>query len=83
MPARAGTHLRLQYLDQLKGHEHDPDRPRRAPPGSITIASQPLSADNYVPKGFYLRCIEGKLWLRGCRSGFDHVSEADDRFVFV
>jgi hypothetical protein len=32
--------------------------------------------------GFYLRRIQGVLWLRGYRSALEHIWSADDRFVF-
>ena len=45
------------------------------------IADQ-LSDDDEVPKGFYLRRIEGVLWLRGYRAGAEHVWSPDDRLLF-
>lgn len=81
-PLELGPHLLLQYLDQPEGYWGQPMREHRAPSGSITIASEPLSADDDVPKGFYLRRIKGVLWLRGYRSGPEHVWEPDDRFIF-
>ena len=76
-----GPHLRLQYLDQPEGYWGMPSRQHQAPSGSITIASEQLSEDDF-PKGFYLRCIKGVLWLRGYRSGPEHVWEPDDHFIF-
>jgi hypothetical protein len=75
-------HFRLQYLDQPEGSIGYPPSEHRAPAGSLTVASRELTSDDDVPKGFYLRRIEGVLWLRGYRSGPDHVWSADDRFVF-
>jgi hypothetical protein len=48
----------------------------------ITIASAPLTPDDALPKGFYVRCIQGELWLRGYRAGLDHVCAADDHLLF-
>jgi hypothetical protein len=81
-PIELGPHLRLQYLDQPEGHWGKPVRRHQAPYGSITIASEPLTEEEDFPKGFYLRCIEGVLWLRGYRSGPEHVWEPDDHFIF-
>jgi hypothetical protein len=81
-PLELGPHLRLQYLDQPEGYWGQPVRQHRAPAGSITIASEPLTEDDDLPKGFYLRRIKGVLWLRGYRSGPGHVWDADDRFIF-
>ncbi len=81
-PIEFGPHLRLQYLDQPEGYCGHPITAHRAPPGSITIASAPLSEDDEFPKGFYLRLIQGTLWLRGYRSGPEHVYDPDDRLIF-
>ena len=81
-PLEVGPHLRLQYLDQPEGYWGQPVLEQRAPSGSITIATAPLVADDDFPKGFYLRRMQGVLWLRGYRSGPDHVWSAGDHFVF-
>ena len=82
-PLELGPHLRLQYLDQPEGYWGQPVRQHQAPSGSITIASEKLTEDDDFPKGFYLRRIKGELWLRGYRSGPQHVWEPDDHFIFV
>jgi hypothetical protein len=81
-PLELGPHLRLQFLDQPEGYDGFPPSQHRAPPGSITVASQQLAADDDIPKGFYLRRISGILWLRGYWSGPDHVWSPEDRLVF-
>jgi len=81
-PLELAAHLRLQYMDQPEGSIGHPPSKYRAPPGSLTVASRELTSDYETPKGFYLRRIEGVLWLRGYRSGPDHVWSAFDRFVF-
>jgi hypothetical protein len=81
-PTELGPHLRLQYLDQPEGDVGKPSRQHQAPYGSITIASKQLIEDDDFPKGFYLRRIESVLWLRGYRSGPQHVWEPDDHFIF-
>lgn len=81
-PLELEPHLRLQYRDQPEGYWGQPVRRHQAPCGAITIASTPLTDDDDVPKGFYLRRIKGELWLRGYRSWPGHVWEPDDRFVF-
>jgi hypothetical protein len=82
-PLALGPHLRLQYLDQPEGYWGKPFRRHQAPYGSITIASEKLTEDDDFPEGFYLRRIKGVLWLRGYRSGPQHVWEPDDYFIFV
>ena len=81
-PLELAPHLRLQYLDQPEGYSGHPPSQHRAPPGSITVASAQLSEDDDLPKGFYLRRIEGVLWLRGYRCGAEHIWSPEDHFVF-
>ena len=81
-PLELGPHLRLQYLDQPEGHLGHPPSKHRAPPGSITVASRPLTDDVDTPKGFYLRRIDGVLWLRGYRCAPDDIWRPEDRLVF-
>jgi hypothetical protein len=81
-PLELGPHLRLQFLDQPEGHLGHPASKHRAPPGSITVASRQLADDHETPKGFYLRCIDGVLWLRGYRSAPDDIWNPEDRLVF-
>jgi hypothetical protein len=81
-PVELGAHLRLQYHSQPEGALGMPATEHRAPPGSITIASAPLSEDDSFPKGFYLRRINGVLWLRGYWAGLDNVWSPEDRLVF-
>lgn len=81
-PLELGPHLRLQFLDQPEGSVGHPPSQHRAPPGSITVASPEPVQDESIPKGFYLRRIEGILWLRGYRSGLEHLWSPEDRLVF-
>ena len=81
-PLELAPHLRLQYMDQPEGYIGHPPSKHRAPPASLTVTCRRFTSDDDTPKGFYLRRIEGVLWLRGYRSGPDHVWSAADRFVF-
>lgn len=81
-PVELGPHLRLQCLDQPEGFWGHQVTEHQAPPGSIQIASAPLSEDDQFPKGFYLRRIKGVLWLRGYWSDLQHIYQPLDRFVF-
>ena len=81
-PLELAPHLRLQYVDQPEGYIGFPPSQHQAPHGSLTVASRELTSDHDAPKGFYLRRIEGVLWLRGYRSGPNHVWGVADRFVF-
>ncbi|QTD41845.1 helicase [Sporosarcina sp. Te-1] len=81
-PFELGPHIRLAYLNQPEGFTGKPTRTQRAPFGSITIASEIMDEDDEFPKGFYIRCIEGELWLRGYVVDNEHIWDPDDRFVF-
>ena len=82
-PLELGPHLRLTYADQAEGFLGQPPSQKCAPPGSVTVASQPISEDDDTPKGFYLRVIEGLPWLRGYRSWPGHVWAPTDVLAFV
>ena len=81
-PLEVGPHLRLEYLDQPEGSFGAPVRRHRAPFGSVTIVSEPLDEDPDTPKGFYLRRIDGVLWLRGYRSERTFVWDPGDHLLF-
>lgn len=81
-PLELGPHLRLNYLDQPEGFTGDHSK-NQAPTGSITIASEILAEEDDFPKGFYLRRINGVLWLRGYIADDLHIWNPDDHFIFV
>ena len=80
-PAITGPYLRLV----MAGQESAPDSVLSngsAPSGSITVAAAPLDDDDDFPKGFYLRAVNGVLWLRGYRTTDTYIWSPDDRFAF-
>ena len=82
-PLELGPHFRLQYVGQPEGAEAQPVRKNQAPAGSITVASAPLDERDETPKGFYLRRINGTLWLRGYRSWSGHIWSPYDLLALV
>lgn len=82
-PLELGPHLRLALLDQPEGATGRPPTRGCAPHGSITVASPPFDSNEEVPKGFYLRRIEGTLWLRGYRSWSGHLWSPGDVLAFT
>jgi hypothetical protein len=82
-PLELAPHFRLAFADQPEGFVGQPLSQNCAPPGSVTVASLPVSQDEEVPRGFYLRVIEGVPWLRGYRSWPGHVRAPHDVFAFV
>ncbi|WP_291758649.1 helicase [Lysinibacillus sp. UBA5990] len=81
-PLEVGPYLRLEYLDQAEGDSGNSLQQNQAPSGSITIASEIVSDDDNFPKGFYLRKIDGVLWLRGYLADDLHSWNPDDQFIF-
>lgn len=82
-PLELGPHFRLDFADQHEGFLGQPPSQNCAPPGSVTVASQPISEDEDVPRGFYLRVIEGVPWLRGYRSWPGHIWAPSDGLAFI
>lgn len=77
-----GPYLRLATMGQSSA----PDtvlRAGRAPSGSVTVAARPLRDDDSFPKGFYLRAIDDKPWLRGYTCDDEHIWSPEDRFAFL
>ena len=81
-PLELAPRLRLLLLDQAEGAAGQPLTRNCAPHGAITVASAPLDDDEDVPRGFYLRRIEGTLWLRGYRSWDGHLWSPGDILAF-
>ena len=82
-PLELGPHLRLAYIDQEEGSVGFEATQHQAPPGSITIVDQRPREDESEYRGFYLRRIEGTLWLRGYNSWSGHVWQPRDMLVFT
>jgi hypothetical protein len=81
-PMELGPHLRLQFPEQPEDFLGPAHCVHRAPSGSLTIAAAYLLDDDGFPRGFYLRHNGGIRWLRGYRSGLDHVYAPEDRLIF-
>ncbi|MFM7322467.1 MAG: helicase [Armatimonadota bacterium] len=81
-PLEAGPHLRLQIRSDREEAGGTAQTRGCAPPGSITVVSDPIAMDSETPKGFYLRRIGGTPWLRGYRSDDHHVWSPQDRLIF-
>ncbi|MGP5007005.1 MULTISPECIES: hypothetical protein [Brachybacterium] len=79
-PLRTGPFLRLAMTEQ----EQAPDAvlsAGRVPTGALHVLSEPLSADHEVPKGFYLRVVDGTVWLRGYRCDDEYVLPPESQLV--
>ena len=60
-------------MDQEEENAGDLSRKNEAPTGSVTIASHLISDEESFPKGFYVRKVDGVLWLRGYVADNLHV----------
>lgn len=81
-PLELGPHLRLQFLHQEEAPTTAADLKGTAPSGSLTVASEGPADEGQTPWGFYLRRIGEERWLRGYRSGPEHVWAPSDLLVF-
>jgi hypothetical protein len=80
-PLEVAPYLRISLIHQEEKQEITK---YEAPPGSLTVLSEPLFPENpQFPKGFYLRKIEGELWLRGYIADDSHKWNLEDRFVLM
>ena len=78
-PLEIGPYLRLSYMDQEEEMETGKNK---APKGSITIFSKLAKAqDEEFPKGFYIRKMDGRLWLRGYVCPMDYIWPPDARIA--
>jgi hypothetical protein len=82
-PLDLGPHLRLAYRNQDEGSIGFEAIKHQAPPRSITVVDQCPDKDQSEYRGFYLRCIDGRLWLRGYKSWSGHVWQPNDMLVFI
>ncbi len=80
-PADAAPYLRLAWTSQANSTDSVLSV-GRSPQGAVKVASAPLSDDVEYPKGFYLRAVDGVLWLRGYRCDDEYRFTPDDRFAF-
>lgn len=80
-PLEIGPYFRLSYRDQKEENEYEKNK---APKGSITIISKPLKeGDETFPKGFYIRKMDGVLWLRGYNCSMEYIWDINDRIALM
>lgn len=80
-PMDTAPYLRLAWREQTASSDSVMSS-GRAPDGALTVASAPMSDDDEFPKGFYLRVVDGQMWLRGYRCDDSHIWSPQDRFIF-
>lgn len=80
-PLATAAYLRLVHTEQ---ESSDPELRRQRPPeGALHIASPILDPQFEVPKGFYLRTVDGQQWLRGYRCDLDYALPPTMTYVFA
>lgn len=77
----SAIYLRLFWKNQPESNDPAMHR-QKAPDSSVTVASPIISTDPYQPKGFYLRNVNQKLWLRGYICDDVFVWQPEDQFAF-
>lgn len=82
-PLELAPYFRLAMVDQKESHVENFSKRKQAPSGSITIASEFLTADEDFPKGFYIQRLNDTLWLRGYIADDLHVWNPEDHFLFI
>lgn len=80
-PRDAAPYLRLAWLTQSNSTDSVLSA-GRSPQGALKVATAPISDDVEVPKGFYLRVVDGVPWLRGYRCDDEYRFAPDDVFAF-
>ncbi len=70
-------------LDYAQNNSHGLTKTGRTPADAVVIASQILEQDHSFPKGFYLRKIDGELWLRAYICDDVHKFAASEIFIFA
>ncbi|WP_051427295.1 hypothetical protein [Arthrobacter sp. H20] len=80
-PADTGPYLRMALNEQQASRDSVMSS-GRAPEGGLTVAAEVLDEDPEYPKGFYLRVVKGRAWLRGYQCDDEHKWSPDDRFIF-
>lgn len=80
-PVVTAPYLRLAWVTQ-RNSSNPVVSAGDSPDGALNIASPVLTDDPDFPKGFYLRVVDGRPWLRGYRCDDLYVFSPDVRFVF-
>jgi len=80
-PPDAGPYLRLAMTSQANAADSVLSA-GRSPAGTLKVAAAPLSDDVDFPKGFYLRVVDHRQWLRGFRCDDEYRFAPTDRFIF-
>lgn len=78
IPINFAPYIRIAYRNQKSIEKSFAGQ---HPPDGIIIFSKPLKKAESFPKGFYIRKIKGKLWLRGVVCSTDYHFPPDTRII--
>jgi hypothetical protein len=81
-PLEAAAWLRIQLTDQQE-LSNSLSTKNQSPLDALTVFSKPVIDDDDFPKRFYLRKMEGTLWLRGYTCSNDYVWKPSDQMIFM
>lgn len=80
-PLATAAYLRLVHTER---ESSDSELRRQRPPeGALNIGSPVLDPQFEVPKGFYLRTVDGQRWLRSYRCDLDYILPPSMIYVFA
>lgn len=82
-PLELGPYLRLAWQNQPVSSNVVLTGQHKSPESAVNIATPVLSSNHQVPKGFYLRNVNGTLWLRGYICDAEHKNALDTIFAFI
>nr|WP_312886287.1 hypothetical protein [Bacillus sp. NTK034] len=81
-PLELGPYLRVEYLDQPEDYSGNTLQRNSSAIWVYHNSSEILCEDDDFPKGYYLRRINGVLWLRVYIADYLHVWNPNDHFIF-
>lgn len=82
-PLELAPYLRLSWRTQPTSRNSALTGQHKSPDSAVNVSTPPLSSDPYVPKGFYLRNVDGPLWLRGYICDDEHENALDTVFAVL
>ena len=80
-PVEVAPFLRLNYQQTDTQGMVSMEKQFKTPEGAVTVVSEIIKDQVSFPKWFYLRKIDGELWLRGYVCDYEHIFESHERFI--
>ncbi|MGX7195871.1 hypothetical protein [Enterococcus olivae] len=80
-PVETAPFLRLTEYEQT--NSFGMEKKHHTPDDAVTVLSEILDEEVSFPKGFYLRKIEGHLWLRAYICDYEHLFSPEETVIFA